>query len=252
MADITEALERLADLRDRGVLTSEEFDAQKAVLLGHPAEPDIPVPAAAPVAAPVPVPPPAAPARPASGITPGVPNVALGYIAPKQPGGSGGGRSSNFWLIVGCGAFLFLLVVVALWAAMGSKPRPTSTASTLTPYTSPTAPATSSAAPVAAPTTSPVAPSATVGDGGDNPLLGSWGADDGQANCPAMLTFKEATAIMTAADGTTKEVAMAYSVDSGESVVMFSPSSPTSRTTATITAGRFLSLSDASCRFHRS
>jgi len=36
MSKTTEQLERLADLRDRGVLTQEEFDDQKARLLGSP------------------------------------------------------------------------------------------------------------------------------------------------------------------------------------------------------------------------
>lgn len=43
MADISEALERLAGLRDRGILTSEEFDRQKAALLAPPAAPVPPV-----------------------------------------------------------------------------------------------------------------------------------------------------------------------------------------------------------------
>lgn len=249
MADITEALERLADLRDRGVLTQEEFDAQKALLLAPTADPDIPVPAAPPVPAPVPVASPAPSAPAPAGITPGVPNVALGYIAPRQPGS--GGRSTNFWLFVGCGAFLFLLIVVALWAALGSKPRSSYSSSTLSPSASPTSLATSSSRPVGAPTASAVAPSATVGDGGDNPLLGSWEPDAGQTvSCPT-ITFKENSAVLAGADGTSKEVAMQYSVESGESIVMFPPSSPTSRTTATIAAGRYLSLSDGACRFHR-
>ena len=33
-ADVPEQLERLADLHDKGVLTDEEFSAQKAMLLG--------------------------------------------------------------------------------------------------------------------------------------------------------------------------------------------------------------------------
>ncbi|MDB5678358.1 SHOCT domain-containing protein [Sphingomonas bacterium] len=161
MSDITEELGRLADLRDRGVLTQEEFDQQKAMLLNPPtggAAP--PKPAPDPVASPTPAVV-AAPVATEQGTKPRPP----GY-APPTPG-----SKTALFVIIGVGGLIVILL--ALWAAgvfRSSRTTMTSTNSGTmfsnlsAPVTSATSLASSDAVPA------PVAPA--VAD--DSWLMGQW------------------------------------------------------------------------------
>lgn len=107
MSDISEELGRLADLRDRGVLTQDEFDQQEAALL-HPAAdaaPSVSAAATAPAPSPIPatVPAPAAKPRPP------------GYAPPSS------GSNTAIFVIVGVVAIL--VIAIALWATGVFRPR---------------------------------------------------------------------------------------------------------------------------------
>lgn len=101
MSDITGALERLADLRDRGILTQEEFDQQKAALLRPPAAPGMP---AAHGSATSPTPAPAFVDAPQP----------IEYRSPSYAPPAAGNKTALF---VAIGVAALALVALALWAA---------------------------------------------------------------------------------------------------------------------------------------
>lgn len=185
MADITEALERLASLRDRGVLTPDEFDRQKAALL------DPPAPAAVPPPSPVP-----------------------SYAPPVYPASRGG--SDKTLLYVGGGIAALVIVVALLWvtgvlAKVGLVRSPaelsSSTASINPQFGGATGSATNPpAGPASAPTSGYATPYAgaaganppagaaganpLAGAAGANPLIGEWeSADRSKTNCPQRIVF---------------------------------------------------------------
>lgn len=142
--DPTDQLRKLAELRDAGILTDEEFAAKKAQLLAR----DWAAPAAVPEPAVVPVPPPVAPPTPAP--TQVVPAAPVTVTPDPTTWGTGWGatptaapavppppstRTGNWWqrrsgkakvgIIVGVG-FVVLMVI----GAVAGKPKTSDVAST--------------------------------------------------------------------------------------------------------------------------
>jgi len=226
MSDITEELARLADLKDRGVLTQAEFDEQKALLL-HPAA----APAAAPVAPPLVAPPPVAP-----------------VIAPPPP--RQGGSLVPILIVVGV---LVVLVLGGglLWASgllskFGHSPTPTVA-------TVSSAPVVVASSAIAAPPALPVAPAPVVAQPIPNPLMGQWVSDSGGgSNCGGGLTFGESTVTISQPDGNggmkQETSPLTYAVLSPTSVTLYPTNNPGQSKVIAIVDGSFML---ESCRFHR-
>lgn len=180
----SEELERLADLRDRGILTLAEFDEQKTLVLhgGAVAPAAPPPPAAAPPAAPV-APSVAAPFPPPTAAAPA-----------KRKGGAG-------VLVLILGSLVIALVVVLMWAAgLIRKPSPPTSDRAPPDNAAPANAAPANAAHPAAAFVAPTAitpagpaPQAPPSDGAAvaaNPLLGEWvGEGGGGSNCPNRVIF---------------------------------------------------------------
>lgn len=167
MSDITEELGRLADLRDRGVLTQEEFDQQKAALLHPPADASPKTSADATTAAP-------------AAAAAAAPVVAERPAKPRPPGYAPPTAGSNTAVFVIVGVVALIVIVLALWATGVFRPHGTNSASTAgtdssalnlnlsTPTTSPS----SAATPLASST--PLAAPATPAASDDSWLMGQW------------------------------------------------------------------------------
>lgn len=165
MTEMTEALERLASLKDRGVLTQEEFDRQKAALLNAPA---------------------AVPTAPT-------------YVAPTGGSGKAGWIAlAVVVLLIAAGAALWATGMLARWGIGGSADTTNSTA--FNPVT-PTATATAEMsgtpmAPAAAPSPAYIPPSVDAAPSADGSgaaqLFGRVWASQGNtsANCPDALMFR--------------------------------------------------------------
>jgi hypothetical protein len=226
MTDITEELARLADLKDRGVLTEAEFDEQKALLL-HPAAAATAAPAAAAVA-PAPVAPPYAP-------------------PPRQAG-------SVVPVLIVVGVLVVLVLAGGLLWASGLLGRVGhSSAQTVAAVSSaPVAPASSA---IIAPPALPVAPvpAPAVAQVTANPLLGQWVSDSGGgSNCGGGLTFADTTVTISQPDGNggMKEETdpLTYVVLSPTSVTLYPGKNPGESKVIELVDGHFML---ESCLFHR-
>jgi hypothetical protein len=176
VATASEELERLADLRDRGVLTQAEFDEQKALLLHAP---------------------PAAPAAPAP-----PPPIPPAPIAPPPKRGS----AVPAIMVVG-GLVIVALVLVLLWAAgvlrlprMSSK----NDAEINSWATAARAPAASAApamnGPAAAPPPQAQFPPSEASS--SNPLIGVWIAESiAGKTCPTRIVFGPSDVTISEPDG---------------------------------------------------
>lgn len=109
MANTVEDLERLASLRDRGVLTPEEFERQKAALLGTPETDDGAAVAGEPATADFP------------DFTPEEEAAMAGGYTPPPPGPRKSSNKTLFIVLGVIGGVLLLLIIVAV--AVGSRGR---------------------------------------------------------------------------------------------------------------------------------
>lgn len=229
MEDLSEALERLAALKDRGVLTQEEFDHQKALLLNPPVpHADVPPP-----------PPPIVPAAPAAT-----------YVAPPPSGGN------NMLIFVIGGIVVLVAIAAALWATgvlapLGLKgpssagtastafnPLGTGSNTTMVPGAVPTA--APLAVPTAAPTYTPPYPAAATAD--TNPVLGSWTSESSNEACPQTVTFTDTLLTMVGTkDGApqTKQAVVTYNVQ-GNTVSVTDTGNSHTTVSASVTDGQMV------------
>lgn len=238
MADITESLERLAALKERGILTQDEFDQQKAALLNPSATAAPPSPAATPGFAP-----PYQPATP--------------YAAPAAGGGA------QPWMFVAGAAALLVVAALALWATgtlarlgIGSTPFGGGSSSSFasTNSSSPPMPFPGPAvAPAALPTPAPYAPAPDTSLASANPLIGDWVNDGGDtASCPSRVSFSPTMLTMTRMENgvpIVKEAAMTYELN-GNTIKLTSPSDASVTTTAEV-EGNHMRLEDGDCSYRR-
>ncbi|HEX4693115.1 SHOCT domain-containing protein [Sphingomonas sp.] len=197
MSDISEELGRLADLRDRGVLTQEEFDQQKAALL-HPAAADAASPASS-----------TSPAGPASAV-PGAaaaPIVAGQATRPRPPGYAPPTPGSKTAVFVIVGVVALIVVVLALWATGVFRPHGTTSSASAAStdgtalnlnVSTPTGMPSAAATPLASgtPLAAPVTPAASD----DSWLMGQW-ENVAAPSCAQWLRFNSDHSLGDNADG---------------------------------------------------